>query len=99
MSCVSSHFLCTECCAVYIASVIGEMNASLPPKCAICRGEIPASQFERQLNNEQLGSYLSYMCMKEVGPNEQLVACTSCKYFEVHFGGEWVVRARAHVSV
>ena len=70
-----------------MASVLSEPEASLPAKCALCRAELPAEQFERQLDEEQRSLYLSFVAMRALSPGEVTVPCTMCPYFEIYGGG------------
>lgn len=81
-ACVASHFYCGECSDIFVNSVLAGAG-SMPPKCSLCRGEIPPLMFERLLDEEQTSTYLTYLAMQALEPNERIVSCTSCSYFEV----------------
>jgi hypothetical protein len=83
MECPAGHHMCPECSPVYVESIMSETSSALPPKCPICRGEIPCGQFERLLNDEQMQAFLNHMCTTTLQEGEKLCACTSCSYFEI----------------
>ena len=83
LTCISGHCLCGECSAVFVSSVLESPTVALPPKCSMCRAEIPTIPFERLLNPDQHCSYLTFTAMKELDPGQKVISCTECTYFEI----------------
>jgi hypothetical protein len=81
---LKDHHLCPgECSQAFVVSSLNEPSTGIPPKCSVCKTVIVGASFERQLNNEQLNQYLSYVAMKTIGPDEKITNCPFCNYFEV----------------
>jgi len=88
--CQNAHHMCAECSADFVQSSLKEGPAAFPPKCAFCAVKINVPSFERQLTEEQNGTYLSYMLMAQLPEGEVMVECpfASCSYVETRYLGE-----------
>ncbi|CAK9092304.1 unnamed protein product [Durusdinium trenchii] len=80
--CPSSHFLCSECTGVFIQSILNDLGASYPPKCSMCRAEIPIPSFERQLNPQQQKLLAEFVAQRALASDEAIMRCP-CGYMEV----------------
>ncbi|CAK0838181.1 unnamed protein product [Prorocentrum cordatum] len=80
--CPSSHFLCSECTGVFVQSVMNDLEASYPPKCSMCRAEIPIQGFERQLSRQQQHMLAEFVTQRSLAASETMLKC-SCGYMEV----------------
>ena len=80
--CPSSHFLCSECTGVYVHSVMNDLEASYPPKCSMCRAELPLQSFERQLSQRQQQHLAEFVAQRSLCENETMLRCP-CGYMEV----------------
>ena len=81
ISCLSSHYLCSECTGVFVQSILSNLEASFPPKCSMCRAEIPCETFERQLNAQQLEIWQEFITVRALSENERMHKCERCGYF------------------
>jgi hypothetical protein len=83
ITCPQDHHLCPECSEQFVKSKLsdGPMNFL---KCSMkCGVNVVAETFERQLTDRQRETYLNYVAMNELRPDEKLQNCPSCDYFEV----------------
>jgi hypothetical protein len=83
ISCPSSHFLCSECSGVFVQSILNDLEASFPPKCSMCRAEIPCETLERQLNATQMEIWNEFITMRALAESERMHKCEACGYFEI----------------
>lgn len=81
--CSQSHNLCSECAVNFVNSSLEDPTTPTPPKCPVCKADVIAASFERQLDNNQRGLYLSFVALKSVDESMRLVNCPSCSYFEI----------------
>ena len=82
LCCPSSHFLCSECTGVYVMSIMNDLEASYPPKCSMCRAEIPSQSFERQLSQRQQQSLAEFVAQQSLCEKETMMRCP-CGYMEI----------------
>eukprot|EP00929_Paragymnodinium_shiwhaense_P060256 TRINITY_DN30114_c0_g1_i2.p1 TRINITY_DN30114_c0_g1~~TRINITY_DN30114_c0_g1_i2.p1 ORF type:complete len:526 (+),score=113.10 TRINITY_DN30114_c0_g1_i2:130-1707(+) len=82
LCCPSSHFLCSECTGVFVQSVLNDLQSSYPPKCSMCRAELPAASFERQLNPQQQKLFAEFVAQHSLAVSERMMKC-HCGYMEV----------------
>jgi len=83
LCCPSSHHMCSECTGVYVKSILGDLEASYPPKCPMCRGEMPTNHFESQLNTKQQTHVRAFAAQRALKPDQCLAKCPQCEHFEV----------------
>lgn len=83
LCCPSSHHMCSECTGVYVKSVLGDLEASYPPRCPMCRGDFPLDQFESQLGTKQQAHVRAFAAQRALKPSQCLIKCPKCEYFEV----------------
>lgn len=80
--CMNSHHLCSECSANYKRSILSApAPESFPPKCGFCASQLNLPSFERQLDDDECGTYLTFMTMRELSDNEVLHSCPFCPFF------------------
>eukprot|EP00928_Gymnodinium_smaydae_P018917 TRINITY_DN17207_c0_g1_i1.p1 TRINITY_DN17207_c0_g1~~TRINITY_DN17207_c0_g1_i1.p1 ORF type:complete len:542 (+),score=83.67 TRINITY_DN17207_c0_g1_i1:149-1774(+) len=73
---------CSECTGVYVQSIMNDLEASYPPKCSMCRAEIPSQTFERQLNDQQQQLLAEFVAHKSLSASETMLKC-QCGYMEI----------------
>ena len=83
LCCPASHHMCAECAGVYVKSVLGDLEASFPPRCPLCRAEMPQDHFEAQLTTQQQASMKAFTAQRALKPGQVLVKCSKCEFFEV----------------
>jgi len=83
LCCPASHHMCAECAGVYVKSVLGDLEASYPPRCPLCRAEMPQDHFEAQLTTQQQASLKAFTAQRALKPGQVLVKCSKCEFFEV----------------
>ena len=83
LKCPGFHFMCSECASVFVSSVLGDLEVSFPPKCPICRVEIPGQHFEKHLTPKQHAALRACAAERALRPGESMHKCGSCGYYEV----------------
>jgi len=83
MVCPSSHYLCSECTGVFVISILNDLETSFPPKCSMCRAEVPVESFERQLTSNQLEQWQEFIAQRELAASERMHKCEHCGYYEI----------------
>lgn len=86
LCCPASHFMCFECSGVFVKSVLGDLETSFPPRCPMCRADMPLDHFERQLTKQQQVDVKTFVAKQALKPGQELVKCNECQYFEVTSG-------------
>eukprot|EP00571_Detonula_confervacea_P015598 CAMPEP_0172308344 /NCGR_PEP_ID=MMETSP1058-20130122/8963_1 /TAXON_ID=83371 /ORGANISM="Detonula confervacea, Strain CCMP 353" /LENGTH=639 /DNA_ID=CAMNT_0013020731 /DNA_START=11 /DNA_END=1930 /DNA_ORIENTATION=+ len=81
--CPTSHYMCNECCGIWVNSVMEDMGTSYPPKCPLCKAGISKDLFERQLSSTQQNTFRAHAARTALKPGEELIECKECGLFEV----------------
>jgi len=83
LCCPASHHMCAECAGVYVTSVVGDLETSYPPRCPLCRADLPLDHFEVQLTTQQQSILKAFTAQRALQPGQVLVKCPECEFFEV----------------
>ena len=83
LCCPLSHHMCAECSALYVNSVVGNLETNYPPKCPVCTTAIPNFHFETQLSTSQLVTIKAFAAQYTLMPGQTLNKCEDCGHFEV----------------
>ena len=85
LCCPNSHYLCSECTGVFINSCMSDLKTSFPPKCSICKVEIPPTKFEMHLNDHQADELRTHAAFNALLPGDVMMRCDNenCPYFEI----------------
>ena len=91
IKCTNGHTLCSACSAGAVATMLGaEGRDSLfagkdALTCMVCKAApLVAETFERQLTEEQVSQYQTWLLMKEPEPGYAPVACPRCPFFAMY---------------
>jgi hypothetical protein len=80
--CMNSHHLCSDCSAIFKDSLMKEPSIdTFPPKCGFCACEVNLQSFERQLDDDERGTFLTMMVLKQLPEDEVMMSCPHCPFF------------------
>jgi hypothetical protein len=92
IKCTNGHTLCAACSAGAVAAMLSAegrdsifVGGKDVLKCMVCRAApLVVETFERQLNEEQMAHYHTWLLIKAPEPGFAPVACPKCPYFAMH---------------
>eukprot|EP01084_Bolivina_argentea_P282149 482917_1 len=88
ITCTQSHHICPECSVNFVHEVLEAPSDHIPLQCMICKQTIVRETFERQLNDQQMQTFLLYNIQYNpksyLADNEMVACCPFCEYFEIN---------------
>jgi len=93
--CLQNHWICSgECAQLFVKTVLGSPDDSIPLKCKVCKSDIVVETFERQLQPKESQIFLRYFlakCTNFLEENEIVISCPFCDYWEINTKDEGMI--------